>query len=69
MVTANQIKAARKKMQEKPGVFAKRFGVSRPTIIHWENGHPPTYPPTVRHVQQVLADMGFEFARRQQAAE
>lgn len=65
MITANQIKAARAKMKEKPGVFAKRFGVARTTILHWENGNPPTWPPTVAHVQRILADMGYEFKRKQ----
>jgi DNA-binding XRE family transcriptional regulator len=65
MVTAKQIKQTRDRMGESHGEFAKRFGISRPALINWEKGNLPKYPPTVEHIERVLADMAFEFARRQ----
>jgi DNA-binding XRE family transcriptional regulator len=64
MISAEQIKKAREKLGERHGQFAKRFGVARTTIIHWENGNPPTFEPTVRHVEAVLAELGFVYAKR-----
>ncbi len=64
MVTAKLIRQARDKMGESPGEFAKRFGISRPALINWEKGNLPKYPPTVEHIERVLANMAFEFARR-----
>jgi DNA-binding XRE family transcriptional regulator len=63
MLTATKIKRAREKLRESHGDFAKRFGVARTTIIHWEGGNPPKFGPTARHVERVLEDLA------QQAAE
>ena len=65
MITAKQIKAAREKLRESHADFAKRFGVARTTIIHWENGNPPKFGPTVSHVEKVLAELGWVYAERQ----
>jgi len=40
-ITAAQIKAARKDLDENQEQFGKRFGVSQPTIHLWEKNGPP----------------------------
>jgi DNA-binding XRE family transcriptional regulator len=67
MITAKQIRQTRLRLNETPGVFAKHFGVARTTILHWENGNPPKFGPTVQHVERVLAELAFAFAKHQRA--
>lgn len=64
MVTAKQIRLAREKLQESHGTFAKRFGVSRPTIYNWENDKrgPPQTSYAQHFITEKLAGMAFEYA-------
>lgn len=64
MITAAQIKRARKLADKSPTDFAKLLGVSRPTLFNWENGRLPKFGPTIAHVEQVLADLSVDRSRR-----
>jgi DNA-binding XRE family transcriptional regulator len=66
MVTAKQIRLTREKLQENRGTFAKRFGVSRPTIYNWENEKrgPPQTSYAQHFITEKLAGMGFEYAQK-----
>jgi transcriptional regulator with XRE-family HTH domain len=67
MVTARQIRITRKRLGENRRQFAARLGVSRPTIYNWENDEigPPQTSYAQKFLTDKLADMGFEFAKRQ----
>jgi DNA-binding XRE family transcriptional regulator len=67
MITARQIRVTRKRLKETHGKFAKRFGVSRPTIYNWENDKigPPKTSYAQHFITEKLAAMSFEFAKRE----
>jgi DNA-binding transcriptional regulator YiaG len=56
-MTPQDIRRARESLGEKPEQFAKRFGVARTTILHWEKKGPPTTGPGRVHVEQVMAEL------------
>jgi DNA-binding transcriptional regulator YiaG len=70
MVTAKQIRITRERMGETRGKFAKRFGVSRPTLYNWEDDNigPPKIWYAQQHIEKVLASAGIEFGKRQRRA-
>ena len=64
-VTANLIKLTRKRLGESHRKFAKRFGVTRTTILNWEHGRLPEYEPTLAHIERVIGELGWVYAERQ----
>ena len=54
---AIRVKALRTQLGESHGDFAKRFGVARPTIIHWETKGPPVIGPGRHHIERILAEL------------
>lgn len=62
MITADDIKAARKRLGENQIAFAARFGVHQATISDWETRGPPQRPLMQRVLQQALAELHSEAA-------
>jgi transcriptional regulator with XRE-family HTH domain len=54
---AVRVKALRERLGETHGDFAKRFGVARPTIIHWETKGPPVIGPGRHHIERIMGEI------------
>ena len=57
MVTATELKRARKRLGETKADFAKRFGVARSTINYWETCGPPVKGSGRAIVERVLQEL------------
>jgi transcriptional regulator with XRE-family HTH domain len=53
----DRLRSLRERLNESQGTFALRFGTGRTTILRWEAGGFPTYPPLVDHIERVCADI------------
>jgi transcriptional regulator with XRE-family HTH domain len=58
MITADDLKAARKAMGETHEAFSRRFGVDRSTYSGWEKGGPPKEGTAPLLIERVLAELG-----------
>jgi transcriptional regulator with XRE-family HTH domain len=58
MITAAELKAARKAIGETQEQFAARFGISRTTYVNWENLGTPDNGPGPELIRRVLAEVG-----------
>lgn len=54
MVTARDIRRARKKLEESQAKFAKRFGVNQSTVDRWEEVGPPENGPAAILLSQFI---------------
>lgn len=57
-MTGAELRAVRERVGESKETFAKRFGVSRPTIINWERKGPPADGPARALIERVLLELG-----------
>ena len=65
-ITNADLKRHRDRLRETQDEFAKRFGVARTTLLHWEAAGIPKFGPTRQHIERVLAGLAVEAS---QAAE
>lgn len=63
-MTPQLIRATRKRLGETPAQFAKRFGVARTTIVHWEKVGPPKTGPGRHHIETVMAGIGQKHGKK-----
>ena len=57
MVSANDIRSTRTKLQESQAAFGARFGVDQSTIARWEENGPPQRGPAKLAVEQIIDEL------------
>jgi DNA-binding transcriptional regulator YiaG len=57
MITATDLRRFRVRCGETQAQFAKRFGVSRTTLLNWETRGPPASGPALPLIERVLAEL------------
>jgi DNA-binding transcriptional regulator YiaG len=55
MITASQIKEARKHVEETQTEFCVRLGVDQSTLSRWEENGPPDHGPTQVALESVIS--------------
>jgi DNA-binding transcriptional regulator YiaG len=58
MITGDDVRAARERVQETQGEFARRFGVDQSAVSRWEVFGIPSRGTTAAFVELVLAQIG-----------
>jgi DNA-binding transcriptional regulator YiaG len=57
MITATDLKRARRRRGETQEQFARHFGVKRTTILNWETRGPPASGAAMPLIERVLAEL------------
>ena len=60
MISADQIKQARKKLGESQAAFGGRFGVDQSTIHRWETDSPPQTGPAAKLLDRFFGNGAAE---------
>ena len=69
MASKDQIRAARKALNESQAAFATRFGVNQATVHRWETGELPIEGIIAHGVEAVLARLSYVYVDRQKASQ
>lgn len=56
MLTREEIKVARQRLNETQRVFAERFGVNTLTVARWEQKHPPTRGAALKMLEAIVQE-------------
>lgn len=56
MLTPEEIKVARKRLDETQSEFAARFGVHTLTVARWEQGKPPTRGAALKMLEAIIQE-------------